>query len=440
MEHWRCSFISLSDLMTALRPNRLNPRPLSRCRQPINAASGHTPTRRNAGLWLVVLGALSLLPAHEALGVTTNAQGMVVYTAFNGGRYTLKPWMGRNIVLLTPTNAVYQTNIVARIITALDKAYDFYESATSRRPQNYDPTTFLGRDTIAVVNSTCGAGCTEVGYTGTEILNTYFQILYTAVLSANQYDQVLFYEFGRSFWFYSRQLSYQAPDTDPVVTGYAVYMRFLSMHAAGVAGAPFNGKSFSSFESAVTSLMDTYVHTPSLNWSNTFRTSTAPPNSLNLGGTDLIASLLMHIGRDFGGSRFGLDFWKQAELRPTALSTIDAANNFVLAACAATGANLTGVFATTWKWPVSAAAFQEAQGRWGAPVHFQPRISTQVVASNLLRLGWQSQPNSFYQPQESSDLRTWFNVGEPLQGNGSVEYLLNSSLLYSQRFLRLQVQ
>src|SRR5437899_5242215 len=184
---------------------------------------------------------------------------------------------------------------MVKIITALDKAYDFYESATAQRPPGSDPTTFMGRDTIAVVNSTCGAGCSQVGLTGMEILNQYFQILYNAVASANQYDQVLFYEFGRNFWFYSPQLQYAPPDIDPVVTGYAVYMRFVSMNAAGVAGAPFNGNSFTSFETAVTNLMDTYVRTSSLNWSNTFRTGTAPPNSFGLGGTDLIASLLMHI-------------------------------------------------------------------------------------------------------------------------------------------------
>jgi hypothetical protein len=125
---------------------------------------------------------------------------------------------------------------MVRIIGALDKAYDFYEWCTARRPSSLSSTTFLGRDTIAVVASTCGAGCSEVGATGTELLNQYFQVLYDAVASANQYDQLLFYEFGRPFWFYSPQLAYSPPDTDPVVTGYAVYMRFQSMAAVGVAG------------------------------------------------------------------------------------------------------------------------------------------------------------------------------------------------------------
>lgn len=376
----------------------------------------------------------------RALALTTNAQGLVSYTSFNGGLYTLKPWLGRNIVVLTPNSTSYQTNIMTRVIVALDKAYDFYESATAHSPPSSSSTTLLGRDTIAVVNSTCGAGCSEVGFTGIEILNQYFQILYSAVASANQYDQVLFYEFGRNFWFYTPQLAYQGADIDPVVTGYAVYMRFLSMAAAGVAGAPYNGSTFTSFATAVTNLMDTYVRTPSLNWTNTFRISTAPPNALGLGGTDLIASLLMHIGRDFGGPRFALDFWKQAGFRPPAQGTLEAANNFVLTACAATGVNLTHVFATTWKWPVSSAAFAEAQLRWGDPETFHPRLFSAKTSNQTFGLSWQSQFNSLYQPQESLDLQTWFNFGDPMPGNGTVLSLPAGSTVGPQGFFRLQVQ
>ena len=63
----------------------------------------------------------SFLVPQRGLALTTNAQGMVSYTAFDGVTYTFKPWLGRNIVLLTPTNTIYQTNILTKIIIALDK-------------------------------------------------------------------------------------------------------------------------------------------------------------------------------------------------------------------------------------------------------------------------------------------------------------------------------
>ncbi len=385
---------------------------------------------------LLCLGLLS--PRVQAL--TTNSAGFITYPSFSGGSYTMKPWLGRNVALLTPSSSSFQTNVMLKILPALDKAYDFYESATAHKPAPWESTTFAGRDTIAVVDSTCGAGCSQIGATGMEILGPYFQILYNGVAAQNQYDQVLFYEFGRNFWFYTSQLAYQGADTDPVVTGLAVYMRFISMDAAGVAAGPFNGSTpFSSFRATVTNLMDSYVRASTLNWSNTFRQSIAPPNSLGLGGSDLIASLLFRIARDFGGPKFPLDFWKQAEFRPPAHSTLEATDNFVLAASAAVGGNLTGIFTTNWKWPVSVAALQEARARWGPPVIYHPRYLVQNPGNGNLRLSWQSQINSFYQPQESSDLRTWFNVSDPVSGNGSLLFLSASNSFYPQRYFRLQI-
>jgi serralysin len=391
------------------------------------------------GLLVTLFAVFSGICRCEAQSLGTNAAGLVLYTAFDGTPYTLRPWLGRNIVILTPTTTSYQAAVMSRIIASLDRAYDAYESVTAHRPSSFDSTTFLGRDTIAIVNSTCGAGCSYVGFTGTEILPTYFMTLYNEA-SVNQYDQVLFYEFGRSFWSYSQQLAYQWPDSDPVTTGFAVYMRFVSMDLAGLAGGPFNGNSFTTFRAAVTNLVDTYVRSGSLNWSNTFRLNTAPPNSLGLSGTDFIASILMRIGRDFGGPHFAVDFWKQAGLRPVAISTLGAADNFVLAASAAVQANLTGVFASTWKWPVSPAAVQEALMRWGNPVRFQPRYVIAQTAPGQLTLSWQTGLGGVYQPQESTDLTTWFDVGDPLSGDGLVHKFTVPSNLFLEHFFRLQTQ
>jgi hypothetical protein len=375
----------------------------------------------------------------SGFALTTNSLGLVQYTAFNGTAYTLKPWFGQNVALLTPDGSVYETNVMEKILAALDLAYGYYRAATGHLPTLYGATTLEGRDTIAVVNSTCGAGCSYVGFTGTEILNQYFQILYQGVATANEYDQVLFYEFGRNYWFYANQLDYQSPDVDPVATGFAVYMRFVSMNAIDVAGAPYNGTPFPNFAAAVTNLIDYYVLSSSLNWSNTFRISKAPPNSLGLGGTDLIASLLMRIGRDFGGTNFVSDFWHQAALRPSAQSTIEAADNFVLTASAATHANLTRVFSTHWKWPVSNAAVLEAQARWGSPVSFQPRCIVQTGSTNTLILSWESEADLSYQLQESDDLQAWSNVGEAVNGNGSMRSLIAPGSSSPQHFFRLQV-
>jgi serralysin len=331
------------------------------------------------------------------------------------------------------------------ILIALDKAWDYYQlaSAPGRQPISYGPTTYQGRDTIAVVTDggTCGAGCSYVGFTGTEITTTSFNTLYNDVNNNFVFDQVLFYEFGRNFWFYDGQLKYHSPpDVDPVATGFAVYMRFMSMDAAGVNGGPYNGFSFSFFRSQVVSLIDTYILTPSLNWTNTFKIGQAPSNTLGLGTTDMIASLLMRIERDFGKPGFATNFWKQVALRNVAFSTQGAVDNFILAASATTGKNLVGIFTNTWKFPVSAAAAQEAQQRWGAPFVLLPPMTFHALNGGKLALQWQSEVNTLYQLQSSPDLLTWTNVGLPVVGNSTIRSITTSISTNGAQYFRLKLE
>jgi hypothetical protein len=328
------------------------------------------------------------------------------------------------------------------ILIALDKAWDFYQlaAAPGRQPAPYGPTTFQGRDTIAVVNATCGAGCSYVGFTGTEILLNNFNILYNEVNNNFQFDQVLFYEFGRNFWFYDGQLNYHSPDVDPVATGFAVYMRFMSMDAAGVNGGPHNGSSFSFFRSQVVSLIDSYILDSTLNWTNTFKIGHAPANTLGLGTTDMIASLLMRIERDFGKPGFATNFWKQVALRNVAFSTQGAVDNFILAASATTSKNLVGIFTNTWKFPVSNAAALEAQQRWGAPFVLRPPMTFRAVKGGNLVFQWQSEVNTLYQLQSSPDLLTWTNVGLPVVGNSTIRTITNFISTNGAQYFRLKLE
>ena len=391
-------------------------------------------------MFSLFLAAAFGLIAPTAYGLTTNSAGLVQYQSFQNQTYILKPWLGTNIAILTPTNAVFGANVMTQIVTALDKAYDLYRTATGRAPTFWDPTTLYGRDVISVVSATCGAGCGYLGFNGIEILPAYFNILYNGVATNNQYDQVLFYELGRNFWFYSGQLQYLSPDSDPVVTGYAVYMRFISMDAAGIVGGPFNGNSFTTFRTTVTNLMDSYVTNSSLNWSNTFRIDKAPSNPLGLGGADLVASLLMRIGRDFGGVGFPTNFWRQVGMRPTGTTTQTAVDNFILAASATVNQNLTGIFSSTWKFPVSSQAIGEALIIWGAPVVLRPAVSIVKSGNSTVLFQWQSQVNTSYQMQSSTNLQSWTDVGTPIAGDGTIRTVTNSTASFPTRLFRLKVQ
>jgi len=111
-----------------------------------------------------------------------------------------------------------------QMLAATDGAWAYYSATTGQRPAPM--FTYDGLVSIAEVDSTCGEGCTYLGATGTELTSRGFRWLYDGI-SQHAYDQILFYEFGRSFWRFADKLNYRSPDnSDCIVTGFAVLMRY----------------------------------------------------------------------------------------------------------------------------------------------------------------------------------------------------------------------
>lgn len=287
-----------------------------------------------------------------------NAQAPQRYTDFYGGEYNLYKWEGRKIVLLTQTNAL-DHNVMSRWLNKLDEAYEYYEAATGREPFQWHLTYLNGRATIAFVDSTCGAGCGYLGSTGIEIMQIYFNELYNQTVN-NEYNHIPFYELGRNFWFYGPNLSYkEIPNVyDPVATGFAVVMRFMSMEYTGAAGAPFGDEPFEVFKGKVKNILTTYLNNPSLTWYNTLAENKGVPDYR--GAPDLFASFCLYLADNYGGQNWVQKVWKFAGLRPAATTTQDAVDNFIIASSQAANQNLTALF-LSWKWPVSDAAKNELQ-------------------------------------------------------------------------------
>jgi hypothetical protein len=96
------------------------------------------------------------------------------YTTFDEQQLTLYAWAGKRIAFLTPT-AKLDPAVMGRLLTVFDDVYDYYHATTGREPE--PGKTFRGRDTIAVVDCTCGAGCGYLGATGIELLKSTFATL-----------------------------------------------------------------------------------------------------------------------------------------------------------------------------------------------------------------------------------------------------------------------
>jgi PKD repeat protein len=277
------------------------------------------------------------------------------YFSFGRDALNLNAWEGSKVMILSRNKNLNRATMF-KWLKVMDTTYGYYRNCTGKEPFFLTSTYINNRTTIADVTNTCGAGCAYLGNTGIELQNTYFDIMYNAINNNNQYDQVVFYEFGRNFWFYESKLNYKL--NDPVATGYAVFMRFMAMEAAGVNGAPFNSWSFPTFRTNVENLINTYLANPSLEWANTLGIGQGVPGS-GLGATDLFASFCFRLRRDYGGETFVRNLWKQAGLRPNATVTQDAVDNFFLASCAAANRNLTTVF-QSWRWRISPNAVAAA--------------------------------------------------------------------------------
>lgn len=299
------------------------------------------------------------------------------YTTQQGATLNLYAWPGNKMAILTAANT-WDPAVMRKYLTAADGTWNYYAKANGTLPSlNFN---YNGLATIAEVQSACGAGCTYIGATGMEIEDPYFNWMPDGI-PFNVYDQVMFYEMGRSFWLFEKQIGYRSPGNSACLqTGYAILMRYRSIAAQGYQGA-FNGfysmpVTQSQIDAAVSNynalvannvgLIDAYAADSSLNWNNTFLVNTySNPNG---GCADLFASLIQRLAADYGGEAFIQDLWKEVLTRPAASTNQDALDNFVLAACATAKKNLTSIFIDKWRWPVSAAAQATAQSNWGNPV------------------------------------------------------------------------
>lgn len=311
--------------------------------------------------------ALTAIPpalSQTPIAVSIPSPTTTSYTTFGANPPTYIPqnfypslyvYEGRNIAFLIENNFYNPTDYqkMLNIVNTFDNVYDQYKFYTGREPFKYGPTLFNNKSTIASVTATCGVGCGLIGYTGIEIDRNWWNNYYInnlITLNNNLYDQVLFYEFGRNFWFSDSQL--YSP-TLPFMDGaFAIFMRFITMEKVGVSGAPFNGVTpFSTFKNTLLGLIDTYIAGP-YNWDNTFKLDQGVPNALGLGCSDLMASLCYDLTKRFGDEWLN-NIWKNTSNKLSATSDQDIIDNFIISSAEAVNLNLVSLFQDVYKWPVS---------------------------------------------------------------------------------------
>ncbi len=281
--------------------------------------------------------------------VVSFAQKPQTYVSFDKDTLNLFAYEGNKTMILSNTSN-RDSLTMKKWVESMDGAYAYYTTCTGREPNYYTEFTHLNDlSTIARVDRTCGAACGYIGWTGIEIMNTFFDRFYDDLKNRGEYGQEPFYEFGRNFWFYSDQLEYT--ENDPIVTGYAVFMRFMAMDHLRLKGAPFWSWTFDQFRNEVRGLLNTYLIDTTYTWHNTLGKGAGLRN-MQLGATDLFASFCFYMFDHHGGHEWVKAVWKEAGILPKKNTTQDAVDNFIIASSRAAKHNLIPLF-TEWRWPIS---------------------------------------------------------------------------------------
>jgi len=250
----------------------------------------------------------------------------------------LRPYVGRNVALLLDPARSPERIVTDRVVSAIDRAWDWYRDFFGRTPVTN--RTHAGKSTIAEVEPNCGAGCGLIASTGIQLSSaTMSRLLMEA--TQDRYNQAIFYELGRNFFFFADPLRAMAPFANGgvFVTGFAHVHRFYSMDAAGVTGAPWDDNlDFDAFRYFIlVELLDLYLADKTLTWENTLSVDKVPKNPYYwISGAHLAAAFFHRIRRDHGLAGYRR-FWQLMATAPKASTARDSAARFVQVARAATG-------------------------------------------------------------------------------------------------------
>ena len=273
---------------------------------------------------------------------TLGREPAVIYKSQKGQTVELIPWRGTKVAVLTQSKR--DPRVMKDLVQGLDRAYVVYQQITGSEPGPNADAMLNGKGIVAEVpdvDTACGgAACSYLGIFGSEIGTTYFDELYDGIRLNGEYNQAMFYEFGRTFWFYQDQLG----NLETFVTGFAIANRFISIDRSGLKGGRFGKLSYSNFKkSIVIDLLDGYLRDPNLNWRNTLLLDQAPPNENGWSAADLAGSMIYRIYRDCGFARYKA-FWRTLAKQPAAKTPEDTIRNFLGAAKIVTGRDYAFLF------------------------------------------------------------------------------------------------
>jgi hypothetical protein len=275
-----------------------------------------------------LLGAAASVIAVGSASSQVKPAAPIAYTTYAKQSVQLRPFVGRQVALLVDPARSIDRVVNDRVLSALDRAWDWYRSYFGRTPSFYNP--YAGKLTVAEV----AAGDSALtGYGGMELhTDTMTQLLTEA--KTDRYNQAAFYFFGHNFWFFDNSLGRIAAFTE----GFCHVHRFHCMEALALTGAPWDDNvDFDHYRhSIIIDMLTRYLADRTLTWENTLAANKAPANPHGWVAGDLAAAFFHRIRRDHGHAGYRR-FWQVMADAPKSEKPRDSAARFVQIARAATG-------------------------------------------------------------------------------------------------------
>jgi hypothetical protein len=277
----------------------------------------------------------------------------------------LLPWEGEEIVFLT-TPGTYDPALMAHWVTALDRGWALYADLTGATPRPFKHLN--GKATIAAVPGfeyTCGAGCGYLGATGIE-LAMFYRWNYPA-LQRNPavMPHYVFYEMGRNFLTFGDRHSCFS-------TGYAVFMRYVCMDTLGYVDEDMKTRrTIERVESVIRRDRPPFFQT----FTNAAGPGEKSPRVKDAQGRWIqpsdqpvtYASAMLRLRREHGGDAWVRRFFQGLKACPRApRDSLAGARqqcwNWLVAASAAAGKDLSPIFVGDWNMPLTAETCQALAG------------------------------------------------------------------------------
>ena len=268
--------------------------------------------------------------------------------------------MARERNCISHDNARFDHEVMAGLVSRLDRGWCLYHQLTGGEPKLYKQLD--GEPTMAAVprfSLTCGYGCGMVGATGIE-LGAFYSTDYKAMSrDPAAVPDYYFYEMGRNYYTFGERHSLY-------ITGFAVFMRYVCIDELELKADERLRKTIEDAEKIYAKsdvpFLRAFTTLDGLSEKED-RLIDATGNAIS--PTDqpvMYASAMLRLRRDYGGDEWVERFFQYLRKCPRVRidhrspsaknAAIEQSLNWLVAASAAAGEDLSPVFADEWRFPL----------------------------------------------------------------------------------------